>query len=189
VVSSAAFAQDFGVMESAETIDRGNFKLKVNPLLVFGKHGRDDEPGVAVELGYGFTKMFDLEGGVAIYDGISFFGGNAEFWLVKRRPIDFSIIAGLHVARGDKTLDTTGVDLTFLASKHVTSKLDLYGAIDLDFESVTERHIDDSFTRAHLVPGLEYRVRRDIDLLAEIGIAVNDNSSHYISGGIAFYFR
>ena len=32
---AAAGAQDFGVMESAETINTGNFKLSVNPMFVF----------------------------------------------------------------------------------------------------------------------------------------------------------
>jgi hypothetical protein len=28
-----------------------------------------------------------------------------------------------------------------------------------------------------------------IDLLAEAGVALNDSSRHYVSGGIAIYFR
>ena len=31
-----AHAQDFGVMESAETINKGNFKLKVIPMFILG---------------------------------------------------------------------------------------------------------------------------------------------------------
>lgn len=36
LVPSAARAQEFGVVESAETIDRGAFKLRVNPMFVLG---------------------------------------------------------------------------------------------------------------------------------------------------------
>ena len=35
LLPTVSFAQDFGVMESAETIDRGNFKFRVNPMLFF----------------------------------------------------------------------------------------------------------------------------------------------------------
>ena len=63
-------------MESAETINQGNFKLRANPMFLFGK-GADSDVGVAAMLGYGFTPRFDLEGGVAIYDGVTFFGSGS----------------------------------------------------------------------------------------------------------------
>ena len=190
LVPSVALAQDFGVMESAETIDRGNFKLRVNPLLFFNNGVDDEEKGVAVTAGYGFTRSFDVEGGVAFYDGLRVFGGNAEFWLMKNRPFDFSVIPGLHVTRGDRAYDATGVDLTFLASKHATPRLDVYGALDFAFENVTDDRVRDAnYKTVHLVPGLEYKLHEDIDLLAEVGIGLNDSAAHYISGGVAFYFR
>lgn len=186
---ATAFAQDFGVMESAETIDRGNFKIRANPMVVFGEGDLDNDTGVAVVAGYGFTDMFDLEGGAAFYDGTAFVGANAELWLLKRQPLDFSIIGGLHFARGDRTVDTTGIDLTLLGSKHVTPRLDLYGALDFAFESITNPDIDDGFTRIHIVPGVEYRLHPNLDLLVEVGIALDDDASHYASAGVAFYFR
>jgi hypothetical protein len=39
------------------------------------------------------------------------------------------------------------------------------------------------------VPGIEYAISQDIDLVAEVGIGLNDDARHYISGGIAFYLR
>ncbi len=50
----AAAAQDFGVMNSAETINKGNFKLLANPIVIFGRNGSDGETGIAVMGGYGF---------------------------------------------------------------------------------------------------------------------------------------
>ena len=85
IPAAAASAQDFGIMESAETINQGNFKLRANPMFLFGK-GFDSDVGVAAMLGYGFTPRFDLEGGVAIYDGITFFGANGEYWVGQTRP-------------------------------------------------------------------------------------------------------
>jgi hypothetical protein len=187
-VPSAARAQDFGVMESAETINKGNFKLRANPLVLFGK-GRDRQLGAAILVGYGFTPRFDAEGGVALYDGGTFLGGNGEFWVVRRDPIDFSISGGLHHLHGSKSADVTGVDLTFLPSKHVNEKLDLYGALDFAFESVADKFGGGSFKTVHLVPGIEYRAHKDLDVIVELGIALNDTARHYVSGGIAYYFR
>jgi hypothetical protein len=173
-------------MESAETINKGNFKIRANPMVLFGRDGGDSDVGVAALVGYGFTHSFDLEGGVAIYDGVTFVGANAEFWLVKESPLDFSIAGGLHRRMGDGTADYNGIDLTFLASGHVAPKLEIYGGLDLAFEGFG---VPGDFKTAHLVPGLEYKVNDRIDLLAEAGVALNDNSRHYIAGGIAIYFR
>ena len=42
-----AAAQYIGVLQSAETMDRGTFKLSAAPIMVFGKNGADDEFGLA----------------------------------------------------------------------------------------------------------------------------------------------
>jgi len=49
--------------------------------------------------------------------------------------------------------------------------------------------VDDSFTVLHLVPGIEYRLSDTVDLVAEFGIAVNDNASNYVGAGISYYIR
>lgn len=187
-----AGAQDFGLMESAETIDRGTFKLRANPMLIFGKDGQDDEIGVGIQVGYGFTDRFDIEGGVAIYDNFTFIGANGEYWLVRdpdrEEAFDISVIGGFHFGNGsDVTPDTRGFDLTFLGSTRVSERLELYGGLDIAFESIAD--IDYSYTPIHLVPGLEYRFADDVDFVAEVGLALNDEARHYLSGGIAFYFR
>jgi len=186
VLPAAARAQDFGVAESAETIDRGNFKVKINPILVFGRDGADNDPGVAGSIGYGFTRRFDAEFVAAIYDGMAAFGGTGEVWLVKDPSVDVSVIGGLHFHRGDNTADITAFDLTLLASRHVTPRVELYGALDVAWESFDD---DGSFKTVHLVPGLEIRLNPDVDFLIEVGLAVNDNARHYVSGGLAFYLR
>ena len=191
VIPGLARAQDFGVMESAETINKGNLKIRANPIVLFGK-AQDVHAGVAALIGYGFTPRFDAEGGIALYDGVTFLGGTVEYWVVRRKPIDLSIAGGLHHRHGSKTVDATGFDLTFLPSKHVTDKLDVYGALDFAFESAASP-VDPfgggNFKTVHLVPGLEYRASRDLDLIVELGIGLNDHARHYLSGGIAYYFR
>ena len=185
IIPASASAQDFGIMESAETINKGNFKLRANPMLLFGK-GADSDIGIAAMLGYGFTPRFDLEGGVAIYDGVTFFGANGEYWLLKESPVDFSVAFGLHRRVGDLTADYNGIDLTFLGGGHVAPKLELYAGLDFAFEGLG---VPGEFKTAHLVPGLEYKINESIDFLAELGVALNDNSRHYVAGGVAIYFR
>ena len=186
LVPAAAHSQDFGIMESAETINRGNVKIRANPMFLFGRNGGETDSGVGVLAGYGVTPRFDLEGGVAIYDGVTFFGANAEYWLVRRAPLDFSIAGGLHRRTGDATSAYNGIDLTMLASGRASPRLDIYGGLDLAFEGIG---VPGGFRTAHLVPGLEYKVTDTIDLVAEAGVALDDDSRHYVSGGIAIYFR
>jgi hypothetical protein len=109
------------LMNSAETINPGNFKIAAFPTILFGKDvdgvEGENETGIAGRFGYGFTDRFDME-----------------------------------------------------------------------FESVDD--VDDSsFTRAYVVPGIEYKITQDLDLVAEFGIGLNDDSPHYLSAGLAFYIR
>jgi opacity protein-like surface antigen len=182
----SAAAQDFGVMNSAETINRGNFKLMANPLVVFGEDDADDEFGVAVVGGYGFTDRVDAEAKVSFFDDLTFIGGDVEFWALKNDPFDLSIIGGFHVGLAEGR-DAAGFDITFLGSKRVLPKLEIYGGLDIATNDIEDS--DDNFHTVHLVPGIEYAISQDIDLVAEVGIGLNDDARHYISGGIAFYLR
>ena len=186
VLPISAAAQDFGVMNSAETINKGNFKLMANPIVVFGKGNADNDLGIGLVAGYGFTDRFDVEAKVALFDGIAFFGADAEYWVVKGQPVDVSVIGGFHLGRTEG-FDTTGLGFTLLASGRIAERLELYGALDLSRNSA--RDFDFTFTTAHLVPGIEYRVNPRIDFVSELGLALNDNSSHYFSVGIAYYVR
>ena len=181
-----ADAQDFGVAESAETIDRGNWKLKANPTLIL--YDDDSEPGVAFTAGYGVTETFDFEGKLALYDGLTIFGGDVEFWLVRGRGLDLSLGAGYHFANSEFS-DFGGFDVTVIGSHAVTPKLDIYAAVDMAFNKYTDDLPDSSFTQVHLVPGVEYKISPDLDLVAEFGIGLNDTSEHYVTGGLAFYIR
>ena len=180
-------AQDFGVMESAETIDKGNFKLKVNPMFLLGDG--DTQTGIVAGVGYGFTDRLDVEANFARYEGVTFIGGNAEYWIVKgQQAVDVSGIVGFHVAKSDFG-DQTGVDLTVIGSHAATPKLDIYAALDMSLNKYTDSFPDNSYTEAHLVPGVEYKINQDLDFLAEFGIAINDNGVNYASIGLAYYIR
>jgi hypothetical protein len=182
-----AHAQDFGVMESAETIDKGNFKLKVNPMFILGDG--ETRTGIVGGVGYGFTDRLDFEANFARYENVTFVGGNVEYWLVKgQKPVDISASAGFHFAKSDFG-DQTGVDVTLIASHAATPKLDISAALDMAFNRYRESFADNSYTQAHAVPGIEYKIHQDLDLVAEVGIALNDNGNNYLSIGVAYYLR
>ncbi|MET0556007.1 MAG: outer membrane beta-barrel protein [Vicinamibacteria bacterium] len=174
------------LMNSAETINPGNFKIAAFPTLLFGKDGADNETGIAGRFGYGFTDRFDMEGKLAFFDGVTLYGLDAEYWLLKG-PADVSVSLGAHKTSSD-FVDSSAIDTALLVSGNIGDKLEAYGGLNLSFESLDD--IDDSsFTRAYVVPGIEYKIHDDLDLVAEFGIGLNDDSPHYVSAGLAFYIR
>ena len=173
-------------MNSAETINKGNVKLMANPIVVFGKGNADNEIGVALVGGYGFGSRFDVEAKVALFDNDTFFGADAEYWLVNTGPVNVSVIGGFHLDRGDGA-NAKGLNLTGLASGKVTDRLEFYGG--LDFSRISIDNANFSFNTLHLVPGIEYKVNSNIDFVSEFGLGLNDDSWHYFSVGIAYYVR
>ena len=117
---AAASAQDFGVMESAETINTGNFKLSVNPMFVFPDVG-DNEIGVGLRFGYGFTPRFDMEAKAAFYDGLTFFGGDFEI-LAGQEPGVGRIRRRRHPFRARRCLRRFDGHRFDAAGEHATSR-------------------------------------------------------------------
>jgi opacity protein-like surface antigen len=191
-----AAAQYIGVLQSAETLDKGVVKLMAAPIMVFGKNGADDAFGLAARAGYGFTKSIDAEAKLGFFENGTYIGADVEFWLLrgkeKDQGLDGSITGGLHYLLGsDENLDTIGFDVMPQVSLHVSKDLELCGALTASFESLQDAPpgADDSFTRVHLVPGFEYRLSDSLDLVGEVGIALNDHSSTYGGAGLSFYLH
>ena len=189
LVASTAAAQDFGVMESAETINRGNFRLAVYPMFVVPDEGENDTR-IGLGLGYGLSDSFDVEGRAAFSDDVAFLGGDLEYWLLKNLPLDLSVRGGFHVGLVDGAVgDSRGVDVSVIGSAPVAPRLELVGTLDLAFNAVDVGADDRTFTTFHLVPGIEVAISPDLDFLAELGVGVNDDSHPYVAVGIAYYMR
>ena len=182
----SAQAQNF-LMNSAETIDKGNFKLCGFPTALLGEDGNDNEWGLASRLGYGFTPSFDVEVKLATFDGFKMYGADAEWWAVKGKT-DVSLSAGGHKSDFDGGAGSTSLDTALVVSRSVAKSLEAYLGGSLSFESIDDAE-DADFKRVYLVPGVEYKLGKDLDLLAEIGIGVNDDSPNYLSFGLAYYLR
>jgi len=184
--ATEASAQDV-LMNSAETINKGNFKLALFPTVLLGKNGSDPLWGLAGRFGYGFAPRFDIEAKAASFKGLTYFGVDAEYWLLQGRNANVSVGLGGHMTNVNGGGDSSGIDTSLLVSARPAEKLELYGGLKLAFDSV--KNSDQNFTLAHIVPGLEYAVNSDIDFLAEFGIALNDHSRSYVSVGLALYLR
>ena len=187
LASGTAQAQNF-LMNSAETINKGNFKISGFPTILLGEGDAENEWGIATRLGYGLTPSFDVEAKVAFFDGLKIYGADAEYWLVKGRT-DVSLSAGLHKSDFEgEGGDSTAVDLAAIVSRNVGNSLEVYVGGSLSLESVD--NVDDSrFKRFYVVPGIEYRLAKDIDFLAEIGLGLTDESPNYLSFGVSYYVR
>ncbi len=182
VTGVSAMAQD-GVLGSAETINPGNFKILAHPVWLLEG---DSDLGMVLRGGYGVWRGMDVELKLAFFDGMTFLGADAEFWLL-RGPLDLSVSTGLHWARASGGIDRPGIDLVGTVSGEIRPNLEIYGALDwaLDFP---EGPVG-SRGRLLLVPGIEYRLSKNIDLLLELGLGLDSDARDYISGGVAYYIR
>ena len=185
-VAAAASAQDV-VMNSAETINKGNIKLALFPTVLLGEDGGESRNGLAGRAGIGLTSRLDVEAKAAVFDGLKFFGADAELWLIRDAPLDVSVALGLHRTDIEVGRDSSGFDLVLLASTPVARHLEVFGGVRVARESFDD--VDRRITVAHVVPGIEYRVARDVDFLAEVGIGINEDSGNYASVGVAVYIR
>jgi hypothetical protein len=191
-----AAAQYVGILQSAETMNQGNYKLMAAPIMILGKNGAKDETGIALRGGYAFTKHFDAEANLGFFKNGTYVGVDGEYWIFRgseaNSGADVSLTGGLHWLFGSNNAsDLMGFEITPQASYHVTPNLELGVALDASFETIKDvpSGLDDSFTRLNLVPGIEYRLSDSFDLEAEFGIGMNDNSSDYVGAGITYYIQ
>jgi len=178
-------AQDV-IMGSAETINKGNIKIGVYPTVLFGKNGGDSIWGGAGRLGYGLADRFDIEAKAGFFKGLNYFGVEAEYWFLQGRSINASVALGGHMTnRQGSAADTSGIDTRLLLSTTPVANLEIYGGFKMAFDKYNNSDL--SYTTAHLVPGIEYRLSADLDFQAEVGIGLNDNSRSYVSVGLSLY--
>ena len=182
LIATSAQAQD-ALMNSAETINPGNFKFAAYPIFTLGD---GSDTGIGGRAGYGFGRGFDIEAKISKFDGLTYYGLDAEWWLHRKSP-DISFALGAHRSDLSGNFKVMGVDTTLLVSDHIAHKLEVYGGLRIAFEFPDGP--GDNYRRMHLVPGIEYAVAKDLDFLAEFGLKLNDNSTSYVSVGLAYYIR
>ena len=181
-----ADAQNF-IENSSETINKGNFKIGAFPTVLMGRDGGSDQLGRQLPAGLRRDRQLRPGGQGGFFNGFTLLGGDAEVWLLKG-DIDLAVSAGAHKALMDNAPNSTAIDLSGQLSGHVTRRLEIYGATSVSFESL-DGVPDSGFTRAYLVPGIEYWITDNLDFVSEFGVGLNDNSPHYFGLGFAYYIR
>jgi hypothetical protein len=193
--SPAALAVDFGVMETADVVEPGDFKFIAFPLAVRDGPRREHDTGVNVGLGYGLGANLDVEGQVGVYDDITYFGADLEYTYRADRPLELSLGGGAHGVDSDFG-NPWGLDLTHIASYTPPGapRLRLIGALDAAWERADSAYAaaigasDRDYWVAYAVPGVQYRFTEQVDVVGEVGVGLNGESNDYVAAGISFYF-
>ena len=204
VVCGSAAAADFGVMETAESIEPKAFKLVGFPMLTDRNRANrdsDEEGSFALGLGYGLPYGLDVEGQVARSDEATYFGSDVEWNAWSGYGMKVSIGSGVHSVDFERGGSANGVDTTAIFTYTPVRHLDVNAALDASWEDVNadlelapgaERDrfsFDNDYETAYFVPGLEYQLTRNVDLLAEAGLGLNGASDDYLGAGLSWYFR
>ena len=190
-----AGAVDFGVMETADVVEPGDFKFIAFPLAVRDGPRREHDTGINVGLGYGLGGNLDAEAQIGVYDDVTFFGADLEYTYRAGRPLELSIGGGGHAVDSDFG-NPWGLDLTHILSytPAPAPALRLIGAVDLAYELGDADHASaigargEEYWIAYAVPGLQYRFTDQVDVVGEIGVGLNGDSDDYAAAGISYYF-
>jgi len=196
----SASAAEFAMMETAQRINEGTFKLSGFPVVI-DRDDEDDDPetGFALGLGYGLPYDLDAEVQVAAYEDGTFLGADLEWNVWRRERMALSIGGGAHGADLEKSGSLVGVDGTLIFSYSPIERLALSAAFDAAYDDVNDRDAnaptdtrfptDGQYETYYAVPGISFLLTRNIDLLAEVGVGLNGDADDYVSAGVSWYFR
>ena len=198
-VCGTAGAAEFAMMETAERIADGTFKLSGFPVVVDRDRAAGNDTGFVVGLGYGLPYDLDIEGQVAGYDDGTFLGADLEWNAWRQGRMALSIGGGLHGADLDGSGYAAGADGTLILSYTPMQRLSLSAALDAAYDEVNNREAgapvdsrfptDGEYETYHAVPAIGSVLTRNIQLLAEVGFGLDGDSDDYASAGMSWYFR
>jgi hypothetical protein len=163
------------VFNTAQTLRTGTFNLGLEPT-IYDMEG-DNETSLFIHGGYGINRGLDL--GIKLGLGMdeTYFGAELE-WMLRGISPYVSVSAGAHMFN-DVGIDGT-LNLTFPLSK----QLWLYTGLDLDVVFAE----NDTFIPFWLPVGIEVGLRKNMTLLLEVEVGLNDEAYNIFGGGINFYF-
>ena len=105
---------------------------------------------------------------------------------MKNDAVDFSVGGGVHFGHGDDdTLDTTGVDLTFIGSGRTSPGLEPTARSTSPSSRSTTTPWTTASPPSTSCRGWSISLRDDVDFVAELGIGIADESSNYVTAGVA----
>jgi len=178
------FTSNAQVFNTAQTLKTGKFNIGLNPAVL------DEEFGFFLHSGYGISPGFDLGMRVGLGFPETYFGADLE-WVLRGLSPYISVSAGGH-SFGDVGLDGT-LNFTFPINRQVQ----LYSGFDMDmnfvevkkFNQQTQQIEDETETMIPmwLFIGTEIGFKRNMTILLEVEISMNDDAYNIFGGGINFY--
>lgn len=159
------------VFNTSSTLKKGQFSAGFEPGLYFG--GNDFT--LFLHGGIGLTSGADLGLKIGLLNGATYIGGDVEFQLGKI----FSLSVGAH-GQGN-----FGLDGTALFTFPIKSDVKLYTGLDMDILFYDN---NDSQIPLWLPLGLEIAMKKNMSFLFETEISLTDYGSHFLGGGLNFYF-
>jgi len=173
---SFSFAQ---VFNTSQTLKTGKGSLGINGAMLNGTG--DDEFGIYLNGGYGISRGIDLGGKIGIGFEETYFGIDLEYILRGISPY-ISVSGGAHMW-GDPGLDGT-LNLTFPLNR----QLHLYSGLDMDINFVEVGDEKETFTPFWWFIGTEVAFKKNLTLLFEMDIDLNDDAAYSIFNfGLNFY--
>jgi len=158
------------VFNTATTMKKGKIALGLNPAYY------SDNLGLFLHGNLGIVSGVDLAVKYGFLDGSDYIGADLEWALLKSKP-DISLTTGAHVTN-DFALDLSA-NLSFPVKGGIT----LYTGVDTDL--CFNNDIDLLFW---IPAGIDIKIRKQLSLLLEGEIPVNDPAFPIIDGGVMFYF-
>ena len=127
-----------------------------------------------------------MEVSAASFKNFTYFGADLEYWFYRGNNLNAAVSGGFHITDFDMGGNSSGFDVSMLVSTRPARRMEVYTGVKISFDSFK----NGGDTKViHLIPGIEYKLRKDVDFLAEFGIALNDVSRNYLSFGLAYYFN
>ena len=200
-----------GVLAPATTLGHGRSSATAASLVYVGRpnlhgaprtvEGIDDPAVLLVRFGRGMTDAVDVQARAVVAEDVVEGGAGVKARLAIMGPLSVAVTGGAHAELfhtdfAPEWFRVVGADATLVASTKLRRTLELYGALDLAFESAdvdlqrdgTRMHFG-SVTRATVVPGADFALRDHLHVFAEIGAALNDHSFGYIAMGARYSWR
>lgn len=175
-ICSNVFAQ---VFNTGQTLKRGVFSLGIEPAL----HIDGGSDGLILFLHGGYGIKSGLDGGVKFgFGDKNYFGANLEFALGKR----ISLAVGAH------DFGYFGLDGTLNFAIPLKSDIQLFAGLDTDLNFHQGKDESGENKTSIEVPfwiplGLEVGLSRNMSLIFESEIGLNETAYHVIGGGLSFY--
>lgn len=183
VLGAPAGAQDF-IQSSAQPIPAGDLGLTGYPTVLFAKNNGPDRWGGSARVGYGIADNFDVQGKVAAFNGFTLVGADATLRILSG-DVDLAASVGGHQALMQFAPDSTALDLAWLSGARVSRRLRVEAGMCLSLETVHNVR-NSGFSRLYVVPGINYRVSREVAVVSQLGLGLNHNSPDYLTAGFSF---